>query len=201
MVNATDSRGHIVNKYFHIIPHWKKISCLSRASSSPHILLPRFMGIVVFRVHPKKKENWELLFTFKTIYCVTVPPTDTVLQLNPYTDQPKHYDHLLVSLLPPKQIWPVDAQTPLCSVSIRTSSLAYSSSSVGSDHTGQPSLHTCINDSWPSMTLSPVHNFSSDTYWPLQTGVEMFWPSCLAITVWPFVKVTQILTIAHFSCF
>lgn len=115
MVNATDSRGHIVNKYFHIIPHWHKISCLSRASSSPHILLPRFMGIVVFRVHPNKKGNWELLFTFKTIYCVTAPPTDTVLQLNPYTDQPKHYDHLLVSLLPPKQICPVDAQTPLCS--------------------------------------------------------------------------------------
>lgn len=28
--------------------------------------------------------------------------------------------------------------------------------------------------------------------------LEMLWPSCLAITIWPFVKVTPILMVAHF---
>jgi len=49
-------------------------------------------------------------------------------------------------------------------LSIRTSinllsNLSYSSS-VGSDHTGQPSLPTCINEPWPPMTLTPVHHCS-----------------------------------------
>ncbi|KAK3564961.1 hypothetical protein QTP86_031259, partial [Hemibagrus guttatus] len=35
------------------------------------------------------------------------------------------------------------------------SNLSNSSSSVGSDHTGQPSLHTCISEPWPLMTLTP----------------------------------------------
>ncbi|KAK3532048.1 hypothetical protein QTP86_003544 [Hemibagrus guttatus] len=40
------------------------------------------------------------------------------------------------------------------------SNLSNSSSSVGSDHKGQPSLPTCINEPWPPMTLSPVHHCS-----------------------------------------
>ncbi|KAK3512253.1 hypothetical protein QTP70_002286 [Hemibagrus guttatus] len=38
------------------------------------------------------------------------------------------------------------------------SNLSNSSSSVGSDHTGQPSLPTCISEPWPPMTLSPIHH-------------------------------------------
>ncbi|KAK3533886.1 hypothetical protein QTP70_032995, partial [Hemibagrus guttatus] len=45
------------------------------------------------------------------------------------------------------------------------SNLSNNSSSVGSDHTGQPSLPTCINEPWPPMTLSPVHHCSDE---PLQ---------------------------------
>ncbi|KAI9545517.1 hypothetical protein NQZ68_035852 [Dissostichus eleginoides] len=41
------------------------------------------------------------------------------------------------------------------------SNLSYSSSSVGSDHTGQPSLPTSINEPWLPMTLAPVHRFTS----------------------------------------
>ncbi|KAK3565642.1 hypothetical protein QTP86_012966 [Hemibagrus guttatus] len=40
------------------------------------------------------------------------------------------------------------------------SNLSNTISSVGSDHTGQPSLPTCINEPWPPMTLSPVHHCS-----------------------------------------
>ncbi|KAK3514108.1 hypothetical protein QTP70_005108 [Hemibagrus guttatus] len=40
------------------------------------------------------------------------------------------------------------------------SNLSNSSSSIESDHTGQPSLPTCINEPWPPMILSPVHNCS-----------------------------------------
>ncbi|KAK3529736.1 hypothetical protein QTP86_000877, partial [Hemibagrus guttatus] len=40
------------------------------------------------------------------------------------------------------------------------SNLSNSSSSVGSDHTGQPSLPTCITEARPPKTLSPVHHCS-----------------------------------------
>lgn len=40
------------------------------------------------------------------------------------------------------------------------SSLSYSSSSVRSNHTGQPSLPICISEPWPSTTLSPVQHCS-----------------------------------------
>ncbi|KAK3569468.1 hypothetical protein QTP86_031437, partial [Hemibagrus guttatus] len=45
---------------------------------------------------------------------------------------------------------------PNCRTSINFYiNLSNNSSSVGSDHTGQPSLPTCINEPWPPMTLSP----------------------------------------------
>ena len=40
------------------------------------------------------------------------------------------------------------------------SNLNNSSSSVGSDHMGQPSQPACNNEPWPPMTLSPVHHCS-----------------------------------------
>ncbi len=83
-------------------------------------------------------------------------------------------------------------------LSIRTSinflsNLSYSSS-VGSDHMGQPSLPTCINEPWLPMTLSPVHRstllgpllIDTDHCRPrtLHKKMEMLWPSHLAITNW-----------------
>ncbi|KAK3514424.1 hypothetical protein QTP70_018247, partial [Hemibagrus guttatus] len=41
------------------------------------------------------------------------------------------------------------------------SNLSNSSSSVGSDHTGQPSLPTCITEPWPFDALEPWHNIMS----------------------------------------
>ncbi|ROI15141.1 PIH1 domain-containing protein 1 [Anabarilius grahami] len=89
--------------------------------------------------------------------------------------------------------------------------LSYSSSSVGSDHTGQPSLPTCINVL--SMTLSPVHHCSF--LGPLLIDTDHCRPgtphkSCSfgdALTQssshhnLALIKPAQILTLAHFSCF
>ena len=63
-------------------------------------------------------------------------------------------------------LWLCTQQTAMHCVfghlSIRTSinfysNLSNSSSSVGSDHMGQRSLLLCISESWPPMTLLPVH--------------------------------------------
>lgn len=86
-------------------------------------------------------------------------------------------------------------------LSIRTgincfSNLNYSSLSHGLDHTGQPTLPTCINQPWSSMTLSPVHRCSflgpfliaMDYYSTVRTGntpQELQYWSRLAITIWP----------------
>ncbi|ROI79356.1 Succinate--hydroxymethylglutarate CoA-transferase [Anabarilius grahami] len=93
------------------------------------------------------------------------------------------------------------------------SKLSYSSSSVGSDLTGQPSLPTCLNEPWPPMTLSPVHRCSF--LGPLLIDTDHCRPgtphkSCSfgdALTQssshhnLALVKLAQILTLAHFSCF
>ncbi|KAK3556042.1 hypothetical protein QTP70_001853 [Hemibagrus guttatus] len=93
------------------------------------------------------------------------------------------------------------------------SNLSNSSSSFGSDHTGQPSLPTCINEPWPPMALSTVHHCSFlgplliDTdrcrmgtpYKSCSFGDALIQSSNhhnLAL-----VNRTQILTLAHFSCF
>jgi len=98
-----------------------------------------------------------------------------------------------------------------CTVYSDTRNLSYSSSSVGSDHTGQPSLLMTINEPCPPMTLSPVHYCSF--LGPLLIDTDHCRPgtphkSCsfgdgltkssshhnLAL-----VKLAQILTLAHFS--
>ncbi|KAK3567159.1 hypothetical protein QTP86_011221, partial [Hemibagrus guttatus] len=69
--------------------------------------------------------------------------------VNPGLDQSVGQSHYTVRIL----TW----GTELIRTSINFfSNLSNSSSSVGSDHTGQPSLPTCINEPRPPMTLSPV---------------------------------------------
>ncbi|KAK3555256.1 hypothetical protein QTP86_014834 [Hemibagrus guttatus] len=53
------------------------------------------------------------------------------------------------------------AELKMLRTSINFRNLSNSSSSVGSDQTGQPSLPMCINKPWLPMTLSPVHHCSS----------------------------------------
>lgn len=83
------------------------------------------------------------------------------------------------------------------------SNLSYSSS-IGSSYEGHPSLPTCFNELWPTITLLWVRQ--SFVLEPLLVGpdledwehpkraaaLELLWPGCLTITSWPF-SVAQIL--------
>ncbi|KAK1880970.1 Sorting nexin-29 [Dissostichus eleginoides] len=93
------------------------------------------------------------------------------------------------------------------------SNLSYSCSSVGPDHTGQPSLPLPLNEPPLPMTLSQVHQFSFLR--PLLVGTDHCRPgtphkSCSfgdALTQsfshhnLALVKVAHILTLTHFCCF
>ena len=102
-------------------------------------------------------------------------------------------------------------------LSIRTnmnsfSNLSNSSSSVGLDHTGQPSLLMCINEPWPPMTLSPDHYCSflgpllidtdhcrlGTSHKSCSFGDILTWSSSHHNVA--LVKLASILTLTHFSC-
>lgn len=73
------------------------------------------------------------------------------------------------------------------------SNFSYSNLCVREDHKGQSRLPKCALETWPSMTLSPVHQCSflgilfidTDHCRPTRPAIlEMLWPSNLVITPW-----------------
>lgn len=137
-----------------------------------------------------------------------------------FIDVRGHYlpNIVLFQLLLPRhpQLWcTVHSDTFLSESPLTFSAHLINSSLLGLDHTGQPLHPWCINEPWLPMAPSLVHHCSLPG--PLSTGSDhwrlgiphksssfrdaLIQLSDVAITNWPFVKLTQILCLyANFPC-